>query len=113
MKLKILIKAKNYTLVLSSMMILFFSEHDSITLEKIKRQPKLLVAGIAILFDFIKAKKIFVCRFQITTILLLLILQRLKQSWKQYNCDYRKDYVRLKGSLPVEQLFFTNTKCFY
>jgi tetraacyldisaccharide 4'-kinase len=38
-------KAKNYTLVLSSMMILF-SEHDSITLEKI-RQPKLLVAGIA------------------------------------------------------------------
>jgi hypothetical protein len=32
-------------------------------------------------------------------------LQRLKQSWKQYNCDYRKDYVRLKGSLPVEQLF--------
>jgi hypothetical protein len=55
-----------------------FSEHDSITLEKIKRQPKLLVAGIAILFDFIKAKKIFVCRFQITTILLLLILQRLK-----------------------------------
>jgi hypothetical protein len=35
-----------------------------------------------------------------------------KQSWKQYNCDYRKDYVR-KGSLPVEQLLFTNTKCFY
>jgi hypothetical protein len=32
-------------------------------------------------------------------------LQRLKQSWKQYKQDTEKDYVRLKGSLPVEQLF--------
>jgi hypothetical protein len=90
-----------------------FSEHDSITLEKI-RQPKLLVAGIAKPDSFwlYKSKRRYLS-FQITTILLLLILQRLKQSWKQYNCDYRKDYVRLKGSLPVEQLLFTNTKCFY
>jgi hypothetical protein len=73
-----------------------FSEHDSITLEKIKRQPKLLVAGIAKpdSFRLYKSKEDICLSFQITTILLLLILQRLKQSWKQYNCDYRKDYVR-------------------
>jgi hypothetical protein len=96
-------KAKNYTLVFKYDDF-FFSEHDSITLEKIKAAEIASSGNCETrLFDFIKAKKIFVCRFQITTILLL--LQRLKQSWKQYNCDYRKDYVRLKGSLPAAFIY--------
>jgi tetraacyldisaccharide 4'-kinase len=87
-----------------------FSEHDSITLEKIKRQPKLLVAGIAkpdSFFDFIKAKEDICLSFPDHHDFTATDIAAIKnKAGNNIIVTTEKDYVRLKGSLPVEQLFY-------
>jgi tetraacyldisaccharide 4'-kinase len=87
-----------------------FSEDSSIALNRIKNQSKLLVAGIAkpdSFFDFLRAKDDICLPFPDHHDFTAADIASIKnKAGNNLIITTEKDYVRLKGSLPVEQVFY-------